>query len=81
MRSIELVAASALLFAACGGGSAIGEACSQEADTDECVDGAVCAKAKSGDLECMKLCARQEDCSAGTECTGTTSSAKVCQAK
>ena len=68
-----------LLTAACGGGSEIGEECSQEADADECVDGAFCAKAKSGELQCMKVCVRQDDCAVDTECTGTTGPTKVCQ--
>lgn len=67
--------------AACGGEGEIGEACFKEADADECVEGAACAKTKSGDLSCMKVCVAQSDCPSDTECTGAKGTAKVCQPK
>lgn len=44
-----------LLMAACGGGSEIGEEPAQDSDADDCVDGPSCAKAESGELQCMKV--------------------------
>jgi hypothetical protein len=68
------------LLSACGAGD-VGEACDAEADSGECVDGAFCAKTKSGDLQCMSVCTKQEDCPAKTECTGAKGTTKVCQPK
>jgi hypothetical protein len=67
-----------MTFAACGAAD-IGESCSEEADSDECVDGAFCAKSKSGVLQCMRTCVSQSDCPADTECTGAKDTTKVCQ--
>ena len=66
-------------LAACGGD--IGDDCDDEGDRDECVDEALCAKTKDGDLECMKLCTKQDDCPSTTECKGTPSDLKVCRPK
>lgn len=65
--------------AACGGGAELGDSCDEEVADGECVDGAACAKDKSGELKCMRVCTLQTDCPTGTECTGTKSSLKVCQ--
>jgi hypothetical protein len=73
--------AALLLTAACGGEGEVGEDCSKEADSDECVDGAFCAKTKSGDLSCMKICTEKSDCPSDTECTGSKETIKVCQPK
>jgi hypothetical protein len=69
-----------VLLSACGAGE-IGEDCDSEADTDECVDGAFCAKTKSGDLQCMQVCVEQSTCASKTECTGAKGTTKVCQPK
>ena len=77
--SIALLALSAAGLYACGGG-AIGAECSKENDTGECESGALCTKAESGVLTCLKVCTQQSDCAASENCTGTTGSdTKVCQ--
>jgi hypothetical protein len=78
MRSKPLMMVCVVLLGACGAAE-IGEACDAEADSDECVDGAFCAKTKAGNLQCMQVCVEQKDCPDKTECTGTKGSTKVCQ--
>ncbi len=46
----------------------IGESCSHEGQVDDCVDGAVCAKNKGGELICEKRCNSFSDCSSTQEC-------------
>jgi hypothetical protein len=65
---------------ACGGGAAVGETCAKENDVGECASGALCTKASTGELTCLKVCTAQSDCATGENCTGTTGSdTKVCQ--
>jgi hypothetical protein len=80
MASLTLFGA-AISFAACGGGGAIGDACTKEGDTSECASDALCAKNTSGVLQCLQICADQKDCPSNANCTGTTGSDKVCQPK
>jgi len=78
-----LLASAALLGAACGGAE-IGEACETPGETDECVDGAVCIQAVSGqDPTCFKVCASDADCNPNTEaCNGVEgSNLKACRLK
>jgi hypothetical protein len=67
-------------LAACGAGE-VGEECSKEADADECVDGAFCARNKAAQLECMQICSDKIDCPDMAECTGSALTIKVCQPK
>jgi hypothetical protein len=78
-----LLASAALLQAACGD-SEIGEACETPGETDECVDGAVCIQAVSGqDPTCFKICDSDTDCNTTTEsCNGVQgSNLKACRIK
>lgn len=72
-------AALALLLAGCGGDK-VGESCATEgALTDECGDGAVCARsAADSALACHVLCERDDQCAAGEKCAGLTGSGKAC---
>ena len=67
-------------LAACGAGE-VGDECAKEADPDECVDGAFCARNTSAELECMRICSDKNDCPEMTECTGSSLTIKVCQPK
>jgi hypothetical protein len=74
----------AITLGACGGGVAIGAACTKENAVDECESGALCAKTASAALQCQEICAAQTDCSNPDthNCNGLTGSAqKVCQPK
>jgi hypothetical protein len=78
--SIFVLSMAAAGLYACSGGAAIGEACSTENDTGECASGALCTKAESGALTCLKICTQQSECGDTENCTGTTGSeTKVCQ--
>jgi hypothetical protein len=66
---------------ACGGGAAVGAACTKENDVGECESGALCAKTASAVLQCQEICAAQTDCPATHNCNGTTGPEKVCQPK
>jgi hypothetical protein len=65
---------STSLFAACGGGGEIGEACDVAGSTAPCVEGAVCDTLANGDLVCLELCVEQTDCPDGYDCNGTSGS-------
>jgi hypothetical protein len=79
-RPASLLIALWLLVAALGcGGAELGESCDDEGSTDECVDDAVCTNEDQG-AACRALCDIKEDCPAGYDCNGVSStSLKSCQ--
>jgi hypothetical protein len=67
-----LVVFTSLLFVlACSSEADVGADCDEAGKTkDQCVDGAICAKNKGGDLICQKLCNEQADCEKEENCEG-----------
>ena len=56
--------------AACSSRADVYQACPVSGRTDDCVDGAICAKAANGTLICQILCKDGAACPAGTDCNG-----------
>jgi hypothetical protein len=70
------------MVAGCSGGNKIGESCTKQGDTNECVNGAVCTKDTANILKCLKTCTTQSDCQATESCNGVDgSSLKACRIK
>jgi hypothetical protein len=80
LYSLLMMFGTLAALTACGAGE-VGDECDKEADSNECEDGAFCAKTKSGELECMKICTDKIDCPTMTECVGSKETIKVCQPK
>jgi hypothetical protein len=71
-----------VIVAGCSGGNKIGESCTKQGDTNECVNDAVCAKDTANILKCLKICTSQADCQATESCNGVEgSSLKACRIK
>lgn len=81
MMRAFLVATFALVLAACGSGTKVGETCTTAgAQTDQCGEGGVCTP-EGTLLICRVICEKQEECGADEECNGLTGNVKSCQPK
>ncbi len=71
-------------IAACGNSGKVGEACTREGDSAECIEGAVCGSGQGTGFAyaCLTVCKEQSDCPATHECNGVAnSSIKGCRIK
>ena len=81
MLAVMVLALGALMGVACA--SDVGEACDTAGAEDECVDGAICVQAISGqDPTCLVTCTDDAQCASTEACNGVEgSNIKACRPK